>query len=130
MLSHALFGIPAVKGVEFGAGFGFATLRGSEAIDGMRISDGRVLHTTNRNGGICGGITNGAPLLFRCVVKPTPSIALPQESVNLQTRESARLCVPGRHDPCAALRAVPCVEAAAAIALLNLYQEGLIDGIG
>ena len=123
MLSHALFGIPAVKGVEFGAGFGFATLRGSEANDGMRVSDGRVLHTTNRNGGICGGITNGAPLLFRCVVKPTPSIAKAQQSVNLTAMQQETLNIHGRHDPCIVPRAVPCVEAAAAIAILDSMLE-------
>lgn len=120
MLSHALFGIPAVKGVEFGAGFGFATLRGSEANDGMRASDGRVLHTTNRNGGICGGITNGAPLLFRCVVKPTPSIAREQESIDLGTLENVQLAIKGRHDPAIVHRARAVVDSVTALVLADL----------
>ena len=130
-LSQALYAIPAVKCVEFGAGAAVSRLRGSAHNDAFYYDEaGRVRTRTNRHGGVLGGMTTGMPLLLTCHIKPTPSIALPQESVNLQTRESARLCVPGRHDPCAALRAVPCVEAAAAIALLDLYQEGLIDGIG
>lgn len=130
-LSQALYAIPAVKCVEFGAGAAVSRLRGSAHNDAFYYDEaGRVRTRTNRHGGVLGGMTTGMPLLLTCHIKPTPSIALPQESVNLQTHESARLCVPGRHDPCAALRAVPCVEAAAAIALLDLYQEGLIDGIG
>ena len=114
-----------------GAGAAVSRLRGSAHNDAFYYDEaGRVRTRTNRHGGVLGGMTTGMPLLLTCHIKPTPSIALPQESVNLQTRESARLCVPGRHDPCAALRAVPCVEAAAAIAVLDLYQEGLIDGIG
>ena len=121
----------AEKCVEFGAGAAVSRLRGSAHNDAFYYDEaGRVRTRTNRHGGVLGGMTTGMPLLLTCHIKPTPSIALPQESVNLQTHESARLCVPGRHDPCAALRAVPCVEAAAAIALLDLYQEGLIDGIG
>ena len=130
-LSQALYAIPAVKCVEFGAGAAVSRPCGSAHNDAFYYDEaGRVRTRTNRHGGVLGGMTTGMPLLLTCHIKPTPSIALPQESVNLQTRESARLCVPGRHDPCAALRAVPCVEAAAAIALLDLYQEGLIDGIG
>ena len=120
LLSHALFGIPAVKGVEFGAGFGFATLRGSEANDGMRVSDGRVRHTTNHNGGICGGITNGAPLLVRCVVKPTPSIAREQESIDLGTRENVQLAIKGRHDPAIVHRARTVVDSVTALVLADL----------
>lgn len=120
LLSHALFGIPAVKGVEFGAGFGFATLRGSEANDGMRIADGRVVHTTNHNGGICGGITNGAPLLFRCAVKPTPSVAREQESIDLGTRENVQLAIKGRHDPAIIHRARAVVDSVTALVLADL----------
>ena len=98
----------------------FATLRGSEANDGMRVSDGRVLHTTNRNGGICGGITNGAPLLFRCVVKPTPSIAREQESFDLETQENVRLAIRGRHDPAIVHRARAVVDSVTALVLADL----------
>ena len=130
-IAAAVFGIPAVKGVEFGAGAAVSHLRGSAHNDAFYYDEaGHVRTRTNRHGGVLGGMTTGMPLLLTCHIKPTPSIALPQESVNLQTHESVRLCVPGRHDPCTALRAVPCVEAAAAVALLDLYQEGLIDGIG
>ncbi|HBF15799.1 MAG TPA: chorismate synthase [Clostridiales bacterium] len=120
MLSHALFGIPAVKGVEFGAGFGFATMRGFEANDGMRASNGCVVHTTNHNGGICGGITNGAPLLFRCVVKPTPSIAREQESIDLEARENVQLAIRGRHDPAIVHRARAVVDSVTALVLADL----------
>ena len=120
MLSHALFGIPAVKGVEFGAGFGFAAMRGSEANDGMRMENGRVIHTSNHNGGICGGITNGAPLLFRCVVKPTPSVAKPQESVDLGTRENVSLTIRGRHDPAIVHRARAVADSVTALVLADL----------
>ena len=120
MLAHALFGIPAVKGVEFGAGFGFASLRGSQANDGMRAGEGRILHTSNHNGGICGGITNGEPLLFRCVVKPTPSIARRQDSVNLLTGENVDLTIRGRHDPAIVHRARVVVDSVTALVLADL----------
>ena len=118
-ISALVFGIPAVKGIEFGAGFSAARLRGSENNDAYCVDNGRVRTRTNQCGGILGGITNGMPLTFRAAVKPTPSIFLPQQSVNLETLEPQQLCIQGRHDPCIVPRAVPCMEAAAAIAVYD-----------
>ena len=120
LIARTVFGIPAVKGIEFGAGFAAAALRGSENNDPFRIREGRVVTETNRHGGILGGLSTGMPLLFRCAFKPTPSIAKPQRSVDLRTMEETELVIKGRHDPCVVTRAVPCVEAAAAIALADL----------
>ena len=120
VLSHMLFSIPAVKGVSFGAGFDFAHLHGSKAGDAMRMQDGRPVTRTNRNGGVCGGITNGMPLLFRMAVKPTPSIYKPQQTVNFLTGENATLQLTGRHDPAVVLRARPVVDAVTALALCDL----------
>lgn len=119
-VAKAVFGIPAVKGVEFGAGFALAQLRGSQANDPFRFENGAVVTETNNCGGILGGITNGMPLIFRAAIKPTPSISQPQKTVDLQTGENAVLEIRGRHDPCIVPRAVPVVEAAAAVALINL----------
>lgn len=119
-LAKALFGIPAIKGVEFGNGFTAAELRGSQNNDAFIAKDGTVETETNRSGGIQGGISNGMPLLFRVAVKPTPSIAKPQKTVDLMTMEETELSIHGRHDPCIAVRAVPVVEAVAAIALTDL----------
>ncbi|MBO4484221.1 MAG: chorismate synthase [Lachnospiraceae bacterium] len=118
-ISQAVFGIPAVKGIEFGVGFAAAKLRGSENNDAFCMKDGKVQTETNRCGGILGGITNGMPLVFRAAFKPTPSIARPQKSVDLTTGEETTLEIKGRHDPCIVPRAVPCVEAAAAIAVYD-----------
>lgn len=123
-LSAALFGIPAVKGVEFGTGFGAAALRGSENNDPFRIDgDGRVVMESNHAGGILGGITTGAPVVLRTAIKPTPSISKPQHTVSLSRRENAELIVTGRHDPCVAHRAVPVVEAVTALVLLDILLE-------
>ena len=123
-LSHALFGIPAIKGVEFGAGFAAAQMRGSENNDPFRIGEnGEVTTETNHAGGILGGITTGQPLVLRVAVKPTPSIAKPQRTVSLSRRENAELVVHGRHDPCVAHRAVPVVEAVTALVLMDLLLE-------
>ena len=122
-LAQLLFAIPAVKGVEFGAGFGAARLRGSENNDPFAIQNGRVITTGNHAGGILGGITTGMPLVMRAAFKPTPSIALPQQSVNLEAKTQTELRVQGRHDPCIVPRAVPCVEAAAAVAVLDAMLE-------
>ena len=119
-LSQILYGIPAVKGVEFGAGFAAADMTGSENNDSFTYEEGRVVTTTNNAGGILGGITNGMPLIFRVAVKPTPSIATPQQSISLSRQCPGQLIVRGRHDPCIVPRAVPVVEAAAAIALYDL----------
>ncbi len=123
VLSHLLFAIPAVKGVEFGEGFGFATLRGSQANDPFRMEDGRVVTASNHSGGVQGGITNGMPVVFRCAVRATPSIGQPQETVSLQKGENARISIHGRHDPCILPRAVPVVEAVAAIGMMELWKE-------
>lgn len=121
-LSSILFGVPAVKGVEFGEGFGFASMRGSQANDPYCIKNGRVAVKTNNNGGVLGGITTGAPIIFRVAIKPTPSISQPQQSVNLQTMEEETLVIKGRHDPCIVPRAVPVIEAAAALGILDLMM--------
>ena len=120
-IAAAVFGIPAVKGVEFGAGFGVSKLRGSEDNDAFTVKNGRVVTETNHCGGILGGITNGMPIVFRAAFKPTPSIAREQQSVNLQPMVLEKMAVTGRHDPCIVPRAVPCVEAAAAIAVYDAY---------
>lgn len=124
-LSQLLFSIPAVKGVEFGAGFAAASLRGSENNDPFCVSpEGQIATVTNHAGGILGGITNGMPIVFRLAVKPTPSIAMEQQSVNLETMKTQTLQIRGRHDPCIVPRAVPVAEAAAAIVLFDLLPEG------
>lgn len=120
VLSHALFSIPAIKGVEFGEGFGMADLRGSEANDALRIENGRVITATNHNGGINGGITNGMPLIFRCAVKPTPSIFQEQESVDLASGQNTTLTLQGRHDPAIIHRARVVVDSVVALVLCDL----------
>ena len=120
VLAHILFSIPAVKGVEFGTGFAAAELRGSENNDAL-YREGEAIRTkTNHSGGINGGISNGMPLLFRCAVKPTPSIAKPQETVDLTTGKSERISVRGRHDPAIVPRARVAVDSAAALALCDM----------
>ena len=123
-LAAALFGIPAVKGVEFGAGFAAARSRGSENNDAFSVADGAVVTDTNHAGGILGGITNGMPILLRTAMKPTPSIARAQKTVRLSQMEEIPLEIRGRHDPCIAHRAVPVVEAVTAAGLLDLLLEG------
>ena len=120
-ISAAVFGIPAVKGIEFGAGFASARLRGSENNDEFCLRGGRIETRSNNCGGILGGITDGMPLVFRTAVKPTPSIAKPQRSVDLRTLEETTIEIHGRHDACIVPRAVPCVEAAAAIAIYDAW---------
>ena len=118
-IAGIVYGVPAVKGVEFGAGFTAAAMRGSENNDDYAM-DGGVKALTNNAGGILGGITNGMPLIFRAAIKPTPSISRPQQSVSLSRNEVQELVVKGRHDPCIVPRAVPVIEAAAAIAIYDL----------
>ena len=118
-IAQIAFGIPAVKGVEFGAGFGAARLRGSQNNDGYTVENGKVATLTNHSGGILGGITNAMPLIFRVAIKPTPSIFAQQHSVSLSQGSDQPLVIQGRHDPCIAPRAVPVVEAAAAIAIFD-----------
>lgn len=119
-LAQILYGIPAVKNVGFGASEGFAQMCGSESNDAFTVEDGQIKTVTNHCGGILGGITNGMPVVFDVTVKPTPSIALPQQTVNLKTNEITTIQVKGRHDPCIVPRAVPVVEAAAAIAIFDM----------
>ena len=123
-IAQLAFAIPAVKGIEFGSGFQAAAMRGSENNDPYTVEDGCVVTCTNHAGGILGGITTGMPVVFRVAVKPTPSIASPQQTVNLDTMQPETLRISGRHDPCIVPRAVPVVEAVAAIAVADLILEG------
>ena len=123
-LAAALFGIPAVKGVEFGDGFAAARAHGSENNDPFIMEGGRVAAETNHAGGILGGITSGMPIVLRTAMKPTPSIARPQRTVSLSAGADTELVIHGRHDPCIAHRAVPVVEAVTAAVLLDLLLEG------
>ncbi|HUJ78383.1 MAG TPA: chorismate synthase [Thermoplasmata archaeon] len=123
-VAHLAFSIPAVKGVEFGAGFAATAMRGSAHNDGFALEGDRVVTRTNRAGGILGGLTVGTPVVVRFAVKPTSSIAKEQESVDLVRRTPARLKVAGRHDPCIVPRAVPVAEAVVAIALAELGLRG------
>ncbi len=123
-LAHILYGIPAVKGVEFGAGFEVCNLYGSENNDPFTVKGGKILTASNHCGGILGGISNGMPIVFRVAFKPTPSIAKPQQTIDLSTMENTTIQVKGRHDPCIIPRAVPVVEAAAAIAIFDAILGG------
>lgn len=118
-IAQIVYGIPAVKGVSFGIGEEFGKIRGSESNDAFTLENGTVKTATNRCGGILGGITNGMPLVFEVVIKPTPSIASQQQTVSLSQMDEVTLAVKGRHDPCIVPRAVPVVEAAAAIAIYD-----------
>lgn len=119
-IAAAIFGIPAIKGIEFGNGFAAAALRGSENNDAFTVENGAVRTKTNRHGGILGGISTGMPLIFRVAVKPTPSILRPQQTVSLSAMEARPLQITGRHDPCIVPRAVPVVEAVTALVLCDL----------
>ena len=116
IFAQYLFAVPAVKGVDFGAGVALSLMRGSEANDPFEVRDGKVVTRTNHAGGVNGGITNGMPVTFEVTIRPTPSISLPQESVDLRTGEEVEIEIKGRHDPCIVPRAVPVIEAAAALA--------------
>ena len=120
LLSHGLFSIPGVKGVEFGLGFAFADTYGSEANDSFKVADGKVITESNNNGGINGGITNGMPVIFRTVIKPTPSIFKAQASVSLSKMENTTLKLEGRHDPAIIHRARAVVDAVAAIVVADM----------
>ena len=123
LIARTVFAIPAVKGVEFGAGFAFAALRGSHANDPFYEENGVVKTETNNNGGILGGITSGMPLIVRACIKPTPSIGMVQDTLNIRTGKVEPLSIHGRHDPCIVTRAAPVVEAACAVALADLLRE-------
>lgn len=118
-LSHMMFSIPAVKGIEFGDGFALATMKGSEANDPMAYKEGEPSVVTNHNGGILGGISNGNPLLFRVAIKPTASIGKEQHTINISTGQDTLLSIGGRHDPCIVPRAIPVIETATALVLLD-----------
>ncbi len=118
-LGKAVFGIPAVRGVEFGNGFAAARLKGSTNNDAFCVAGGKIRTATNRHGGILGGISSGMPILLRAAFKPTPSIAKEQKSVDLKSMTETTLAVEGRHDPCVAIRAVPVVEAMTSLVLLD-----------
>ncbi len=122
-ISKAVFAIPAIKGIEFGAGFDVAEMLGSQNNDEYRIENGKINTVTNNHGGILGGISSGEEIVFRVAVKPTPSIAKPQNSISFSKLENTELTIVGRHDPCIVPRALPCVEAAAAIAISDLMFE-------
>lgn len=126
-IAAIVYGIPGVKGLEFGAGFRASRMRGSENNDPYAWEKGAVCLRSNHAGGILGGITNGMPLIFRTAIKPTPSIAMEQDSVSLAAGKDQKLAVRGRHDPCIAPRAVPCMEAAAAIAIFDAMLEAKIS---
>ena len=120
-IAAMLFAVPAVKGVEFGAGFDIAKQKGSEVNDEFDIVDSKIVTTSNNNGGILGGISNGMPLVVRCGIKPTPSIAMQQNSVDIESMTKAKLNIRGRHDPCIVPRAIPVTKAAVALAILDTY---------
>ena len=120
MLAHGLFSIPAVKGVEFGKGFEFAGMKGSEANDAFQLEEGKVVTKTNHNGGINGGITNGMPILFNTVIKPTPSIYKKQDTVNMSTKENVSFQIEGRHDPAIVHRARVVVDSVTAIVVSDM----------
>lgn len=126
-ISQAIFAIPAVKGVEFGAGFLVDQMYGSENNDAFYLDGDRVMTRTNNSGGILGGITDGMPIIFSCAIKPTPSISICQDSVDLEKKAPYKLKIEGRHDPCIVPRAVPVVEAACALAICDsLIESGMI----
>lgn len=133
MLAHALFSVPAVKGVEFGVGFDCADMRGSQMNDSFYFKDGKVYTETNNNGGINGGISNGMPIFFKCAVKPTPSISKEQNTIDFKSCENTVLSVNGRHDPCIVHRARVVVDSVTALVLCDMLAQKygtdwLVDG--
>lgn len=124
-ISHLLFSIPSVKGVEFGTGFNISKMKGSQANDEFYIKDESIKTYTNNNGGILGGITNGMPVICRCAIKPTPSIGKKQSTVNMKERCNTQIEVKGRHDSCIVVRAVPVVESCISLALLDLFMDNI-----
>ena len=129
-LAKAIFAVPAVKGVEFGAGFKAAELMGSENNDAFLMKGGKVVTATENAGGILGGLSSGMPIVIRVAIKPTPSIGKEQKTVNLSSMKDAELSVKGRHDPCVVPKAVPAIEAAVAVTLADhLIRGGIIPKI-
>lgn len=122
-LAHLMFSVPAVKGIEFGKGFDISKMRGSEANDEYYLENGNIKTKTNNNGGILGGITNGMPIIFNVAIKPTASIFKEQKAFNIITMEETTLCIEGRHDPCIVQRALPVIEAVAAIGITELMNS-------
>ena len=122
MLSHAIFSVPAVKGIEFGLGFNFADKKGSEANDQMYADGDSVKCYTNNNGGVMGGITNGMPIVFRTVIKPTPTISKEQKTVDISTMQNTTISARGRHDPCIVHRASVVVESVAALVIADMLS--------
>lgn len=122
-ISSIIFGIPAVKGIEFGNGFNCTYLKGSENNDAFIIGNDKIKTSTNNHGGILGGISSGMPIVFRTAIKPTPSISMEQQTVDFSTNTQTTLSIKGRHDPCIVPRAVPVIESATAIAIINLVME-------
>lgn len=122
-IAESMFGVPAVKGVEFGLGFDFVHYKGSECNDAYTIKNNKIKTKTNNNGGILGGISNGMPIVVNVAIKPTPSIAKEQLTLNIKTKKEDKLIIKGRHDPCIAVRAVVVLEAALSIALIDLCIE-------
>lgn len=122
-ISHIIFSIPAVKGIEFGAGFKIASLTGKGANDEFMVENNKIITVTNNNGGILGGITNGMPIVFNTAIKPTPSIALPQNTVDISSMKNTIINIKGRHDPCIVPRVIPVIEGACALAILDLIME-------
>ena len=121
-LSSILFSVPAVKAVEFGDGFDLCQMDGSRANDEYAIENRKIITKTNHNGGILGGITNGSPVVFTVGIKPTPSISIPQNTVNIKTMTEEKLTVTGRHDRCIVYRALPVIESVAALAVLDMVN--------
>ena len=122
-LASMMFSVPAVKGIEFGAGFDITKMRGSKANDSFYLDGDKIRTKTNNNGGINGGITNSMPIIFRTAIKPTPSIAAEQETVNIDEMAECKMSIHGRHDPCIAHRAVSVIEAAASVVMADLVLE-------
>ncbi|PAB59838.1 chorismate synthase [Anaeromicrobium sediminis] len=122
-ISSMMFSIPAIKGIEFGEGFNMAKMKGNESNDEYCIKDGEIRTYTNNNGGILGGISNGMPIVFKCAIKPTPSISMEQRTINIESKEETSLSIEGRHDPCIVPRAIPVIEAGVALTLLDMIIE-------